>query len=498
MVALAEDGTLYEWGGGTNAVPSSPTASSVSAKFGSISISDTHVLARATDGQIYSWAYTTSIDMQYALGTPKSGGAHPIYTPTAIDTGVALASVTAGSNVSFGITAGGVAYSWGARQYQFAANDPTGMFALGRGDDATPNAQPTPLATTEHFSRIVAGVTQVTALRADGVPFFWGVGLLDNSAPGGAPINVSVPTKMADVHLTSLVGKTIDKYGISHRWGAFDENGRVFGWETSAGGGRFSYDQVPIFMSEGGETPEVIVSRGSTERVAMQPYTEAKSLSASGIGFPPDELAPELQPEDQKTSSTNGTLDADGISYALTPPKIARGQGATVLAISAGAAATLGKHDIFVGRYSGVETLVLPPDPPPGTPLDIRCDVPESVVRGYWCLTNSGGATAPHKWKDLPLPVSTWRYENLCISYGANGFGKARFKNPDNTISERKIRYGVLSRSNGNPEVTDTGLWLLYHEGIGDPQVEQVTFNPNTNPNAVGESWPFTKGDCSF
>ena len=74
--------------------------------------------------------------------------------------------------------------------------------------------------------------------------------------------------------------------------------------------------------------------------------------------------------------------------------------------------------------------------------------------------------------------------------------GQARFRGPSGTITTKALRYGVLSRSSGVPEEASGGNWLLYHEGIGDPQVEQVTYHPGSKE--VGKAWPFTEGDCPF
>jgi hypothetical protein len=122
--------------------------------------------------------------------------------------------------------------------------------------------------------------------------------------------------------------------------------------------------------------------------------------------------------------------------------------------------------------------------------------MPESIVFGYHCLTNSGGATAPHNWIILAeLTGSTWYYENLCIMYGAQGKGVAKFREPSGTITTKALRYGVLARASGMPE-EESGTWFLYHEGIGDPQVEQLTYH--TGSKEVGKAWPFTKGTCPF
>jgi hypothetical protein len=488
VAALTEDGTLYEWGYVRNVSVPTPTASSVSTKFASISLSGTHVLARSTDGGIYSWiAHTASCPLEWpVLGVPKAGGAHPC-TPTEIATPVPFASIAAGDYTSFGIASDGVAYSWGMRQNDASAtNEPFGMFPHGRGDDAVPTATPTPLATTERFSLIVAGVDQVAALRADGIPFHWGKSV----AYKPPATNLSVPTQMSDVHLVSLfTAKFHHPLGDTYPWVAFEPDGHPVSWSES----QIYFDQVALFLEDEEAQANLTLPRGDTRDIAMQPYSEARSLGGNGMAFPPGELSPPLKIKDQEVSP-NGKVDANGVTFELAPPTIAPGQAATVLKIGVSGAAALGKRTAYVDN-AGVTVDVVPPKPPEGTPLNLRCDVPESIVDGYWCLTNSGGATAPHKWEGLAVAGQTWNYENLCISYKKDGYGTARFKDPDNSVSTKSIRYGVLSRSSGTPEVTDTGDWLLYHEGIGDPQVEQVTLDPTTG--AVGKAWPFTK-DCPF
>jgi hypothetical protein len=48
----------------------------------------------------------------------------------------------------------------------------------------------------------------------------------------------------------------------------------------------------------------------------------------------------------------------------------------------------------------------------------------------------------------------------------------------------------------GFPVESGSGDQLLYHEGIGDPQIEQLTLTPSTG--VVGKAWPFKKGTCPF
>lgn len=131
-----------------------------------------------------------------------------------------------------------------------------------------------------------------------------------------------------------------------------------------------------------------------------------------------------------------------------------------------------------------------------GTNMSLRCDDPTSFPTGYHCLQNSGGAKAPHKYDIDGIKGTTWYYENVCITYNPNGSGTARFKQPNGSVQSKSIRWGILVNSKGTPEVLGGGQWLLSHEGIGDPQVEGLTFNPSTKK--IGESWPFTKGSCPF
>ena len=87
-------------------------------------------------------------------------------------------------------------------------------------------------------------------------------------------------------------------------------------------------------------------------------------------------------------------------------------------------------------------------------------------------------------------------YENPLHQLRPAGQGEARFLNPSGTITAHPLRYGVLSRSSGMPEVTTTGHWLRYNEGIGDPQVEQLTYPPGSKK--VGDAWPFSSAGCPF
>jgi len=491
--ALSEDGRIYQWGYFNGTDMPFPTLVPLDEEFASVSMSESHALARTVDGRVYSWATSHCADNRDYLGVPKVGGKHSC-KPTEIETGVPLTSVTAGSDVSFGLDADGVAYGWGSL-HRDHPTDPHYLSIHGRGEGAEPSSTPLPLATNERFVRIVAGWKQAAAIRGDGVPFFWGWNV---DGYGTTFTSFFVPTEMPDARVASLSVSLLNYGGVANKWGAFEPVGTLF---LFGGPHRTYVEQAPRYL--GGDAQRLTLERGGRVELALQPFTKAETLTANGFAFPSREIELAIG-RDWGEPDTSGKLEHQGVSFELVPKAIRPGQAATVLVIEASDTAVLSGQQIWVGSQSRakewagsatVDVWVAPPAPPPGTPLDLRCGVPESIVYGYWCLTNSGGATAPHKWKDLPLAGSTWQYENLCISYGEGGLGAARFKNPNGTVGQRAIRYGVLSKANGEPEA-GAGHWLLFHEGIGDPQVEQLPFNPSTG--AVGESWPFTKGGCSF
>lgn len=501
IAALSEDGSLYEVGARadgnffTDEGAPIPVASSGDTKFESISVSRSHTFARSADGRIFNGrtgpgTWSCPRPPEY-LGVPKSDDEHWCHEATELEFGLPFVSVVAGDYVSFGITADGTAYSWGSRIPGNGSDDPRGMLLHGRGESAAPSSTPLPLATDERFAAIAPRGAKIVALRADGVPFLWGWEVPEQGSYTTGRDSY-VPTPVEDLHVTSVSPSSVILF----------EPG---GSPISLLDGRVErgyFDQQPSF---GGVESNLTLMRGSSHEIVVEPYAEALGMTGNGIAFPAAELSPVLTRIEGEETTSGSKLEDDGVTFELAPPTVAPGQAATVLAITATDTARVGQRKVYVGAEA-IAVSVVPPLPPEGTPLNLRCDGPESVLYdGYWCLTNSGGATAPHKWKDLPLAGSTWQYENVCISYGGGGRGDARFKEPSGAVTQKAIRYGVLSRSNGEPEVTTSGHWLLYHEGIGDPQVEQLTFRPEIEAvgeapksGVVGEAWPFREGSCTF
>ncbi len=351
--ALAEDGTLYRWGGPAGSpedVPV-PTASPVGVRFASLSMSVSHALGRTADGRVFSWTWSPCSTAPDHLGVPTSGGDHGCYEPTEIATGVPFGSVVAGDQVSFGLAADGVAYSWGSWHGAYGDNDPRGMLAHGRGPNASPSRTPLPLETTERFSTLLAGTMQVAALRADGVPYFWGQNLVWDVREDGryTPTDLFVPTQLEDVRASTMSVSTqaSSLSGIYTSWALFDADGHVVAM-NNAGGGRFGFVQPPQYLGRDVSVLSLTLERGTSTELALQPFAEARSMTANGLAFPSAALAPELFRAEGEPGA-DGTLEVEGVTFELDPPTIAQGQAATVLRIAAGASAPEGDRVVYVG-----------------------------------------------------------------------------------------------------------------------------------------------------
>lgn len=123
-----------------------------------------------------------------------------------------------------------------------------------------------------------------------------------------------------------------------------------------------------------------------------------------------------------------------------------------------------------------------------------------ALPSGYHCLTNSGGATAPHSYKET-LHLGNWHSStyDVCINYNSDGTGQARFGpsgigGGGTTVVD--IRWGILVNSDGSPVPASADHYYITHEGIGDPQIEMMTYRISNG--AIGENYSFVKESCPF
>jgi len=123
-----------------------------------------------------------------------------------------------------------------------------------------------------------------------------------------------------------------------------------------------------------------------------------------------------------------------------------------------------------------------------------------SLPTGYHCLTNSGGASAPHSYQEA-LHLGNWHSSNydVCISYNSNGTGIARFKAPTlggGSTSVVNIKWGILVNSDGSRVKATDNHYYITHQGIGDPQIEMLTYRISNG--VIGENFSFVKQSCPF
>jgi len=479
VVALTAEGEAYAWGhnaygslgNGSTSDSSIPVRVATSARFTQVSAWHHHTLALTADGEVYSWG-----ESGHHLGVLTDD--HQL-TPIAIPTSLRFASVQAGQSASYALTADGEAYGWGNFE-----EEPMADLHV-----------PRPLSAGKKFRSMPA---PGLAIDDEGKLHGWGPNRFGEVGDGTYEKRTQ-PVPIDGDYEFGVITKNKSGYDYVR---ALHADG-LLGWGcpiSYAGGTPPPQEEVDasphVVASTKGRliVPETItLVRGGTTRVPVSIVLAPGDFDENGPVYDSGPVPLSVNPASDLPSGVTVRLESETIPTAQT---------STVLVIDVAADAPLGDMNWISVEFNGAsgaaepQLAIVPPAPPSGTPLDIRCDAPDSVVYGYSCLTNSGGATAPHKWIDLPVAGTTWNYENVCISYGAGGRGQARFRNPSGTITTHALRFGVLSRSSGTPEVTTSGHWLLYNEGIGDPQVEQLTYNPGNQQ--VGEAWPFVSGACPF
>jgi hypothetical protein len=126
------------------------------------------------------------------------------------------------------------------------------------------------------------------------------------------------------------------------------------------------------------------------------------------------------------------------------------------------------------------------------------CDGITTLPTGFQCLTNSGGAKAPFRYTETKV-LGSWSSADydVCITYKSDGTGVARFKGGIGfPTTSKNIKWGIMVASDGKEVMAAAGRWYIMHEGIGDPQIELMSYNYSTG--APGESFGFVKQSCPF
>ncbi|OYU97634.1 MAG: hypothetical protein CFE21_04905 [Bacteroidetes bacterium B1(2017)] len=133
-----------------------------------------------------------------------------------------------------------------------------------------------------------------------------------------------------------------------------------------------------------------------------------------------------------------------------------------------------------------------------GKTIKYVCDGVTSLPTGFQCLANSGGAKNPFRFTETKV-LGTWYSSSydVCITYKSDGTGVARFKGGIGfPASSTNIKWGIWVNSTGKEINASANHWYIMHQGIGDPQIELMSYNYSSG--APGESFGFVKQSCPF
>ena len=285
-LALASDGTVYAWGNngsgrlgngdGTNADALVPAAietagTPMSGKtIVAISAGETHSLALASDGTIYSWGAR----MYGRLGDGSTSASTAL--PVAVTTtgtpmeGKTITAISAGYSHSLALASDGTVYSWG---YNSSGQ-------LGNNSTAT-STVPVAVTTTgtpmsgKTITAIAAGSYHSLALASDGTVYTWGYnnyGQLGNNSTTTSYVPVAITTTGV------LAGKTIIAIagGSSHSL-ALASDGTVYTW------GYNNYGQLGNNSTTTSTVPVAVTTTGTSALAPSVPTATFGGTSATNV-----------------------------------------------------------------------------------------------------------------------------------------------------------------------------------------------------------------------
>jgi len=209
---ITSSGSGYCWGGNvrgeigdsSTTVRMVPTLVHGGLQFRSISVGDTHTCALTTDSLAYCWGDNRSGVL--GIGTVDDV---PHTTPEPVAGHTKFVSIGAGAGHNCGLTAGGVAYCWGA-------ND-QGQLGVGTsptGCDPTDCSSPVPI-TGISFASLSVGQSHTCGVTSQGFGYCWGLGN-SNQLGDGSGVSMATPRLvLGGINWKSISAGAIHTCGIS-------------------------------------------------------------------------------------------------------------------------------------------------------------------------------------------------------------------------------------------------------------------------------------------
>ncbi|WP_111642130.1 Ig-like domain-containing protein [Marinimicrobium alkaliphilum] len=211
----------------------------------SISAGYYHTCGVTPDGKAYCWGSSTA----GALGNGDDSGWH-VTSPQLVSGEHEWASVSAGRQMTCGVTTSGDAYCWGAGS--------TGQ--LGNGGESS-SATPVPVAGGIKWSEVSAGYLNTCGVSMDGDAYCWGEGgsIVSSDARQLTPKLVSGGYAWISTSVAQRIGASA--CGLSN-------SEKIYCWGRGAGyelfNGKSTAEYEPIAVGAGRQWASIIVGPGNT------------------------------------------------------------------------------------------------------------------------------------------------------------------------------------------------------------------------------------------
>lgn len=206
QAALAADGTIWVWSGGTgSSYYSRPYPRKIAnlANIAEISAGSAHSLALTKDGSVYAWGGNYG-------GQLGTGGKNDVYAPTKLS-GLKATAVAACAEHNLVLNDAGEVLAWGVNNYG----------QLGDGT-TTQNAVPTRISALSGMAALACGDSHSVALGRDGQVWEWGLLWSDSSSAVETATTPRLVAGLANIRaIAARANFTL----------ALDADGAVYVWE---------------------------------------------------------------------------------------------------------------------------------------------------------------------------------------------------------------------------------------------------------------------------